>query len=112
MKTMDKDKRILRPMNLISDHGNGYGVFKTKKTKKSVAVVNLMGNVFMKKCQNVFESAKKIVEEIKLKDNVDYLIVDMHGEITSEKTAMGFFSMEKQQWFLELIHMYPRPIIE
>ena len=91
MKTMDKDNRILRPMNLISDHGNGYGVFKTKKTKKSVAVVNLMGNVFMKKCQNVFESAKKIVEEIKLKDNVDYLIVDMHGEITSEKTAMGFF---------------------
>ena len=91
MKTMDKDNRILRPMNLISDHGNGYGVFKTKKTKKSVAVVNLMGNVFMKKCEDVFQFANKFILENKLKKNYDFLIVDFHGEITSEKMAMGHF---------------------
>tara|TARA_B100000886_G_scaffold330842_1_gene281713 strand:- start:53 stop:862 length:810 start_codon:yes stop_codon:yes gene_type:complete len=91
MKIIDKDKRILRPMNLVSDHGRGYGIFKIKKHEKKVAVINLMGNVFMKKSQNVFDSAKKVSEEIKLKKNTDFIIVDMHGEITSEKTAMGFF---------------------
>ena len=31
-----------------------------------------------------------------LKKNVDFLIVDFHGEITSEKMAAGHFLMGKQ----------------
>ena len=50
-----------------------------------------MGNVFMKKCEDVFEIAKKILKEYKLKEDYDLLIVDFHGEITSEKNAMGHF---------------------
>ena len=50
-----------------------------------------MGNVFMKKCENVFESIKKFTSQNKLKENYDYLIVDFHGEITSEKMAVGHF---------------------
>tara|TARA_B100000941_G_C28497554_1_gene551926 strand:+ start:1625 stop:2140 length:516 start_codon:yes stop_codon:yes gene_type:complete len=60
------------------------------KTKKKIAVLNLMGNVFMKKCEDVFEEAKKFINKIKLKQDVDFIVVDMHGEITSEKMAMGF----------------------
>ena len=49
-----------------------------------------MGNVFMKKCEDVFESATKFIEKIKLKKDADFIVVDVHGEITSEKMAMGY----------------------
>ena len=50
-----------------------------------------MGNIFMKKTEDVFKVAKKIKEKIVLKNNVDFIVVDFHGEITSEKMAMGYF---------------------
>ena len=50
-----------------------------------------MGNVFMRKTDDVFEAAKKIKEKIILKKNTDFLVVDFHGEITSEKNAIGHF---------------------
>ena len=45
----------------------------------------------MKKCEDVFECADKFLNEHKLKDKYDFLIVDFHGEITSEKNAIGHF---------------------
>ena len=82
-------KRLLRPFN-FSDNipGKGFSIFNSKKNLK-VGVLNLMGNVFMKKCDDVFESAKIFLEKNKLKDAYDFLIVDFHAEITSEKMAMG-----------------------
>ena len=50
-----------------------------------------MGNVFMKKCDDVFETSKKFLLNKKLKQDYDFLIVDFHGEITSEKMAIGHF---------------------
>ena len=89
---INKEKRLLRPANLVKGSpGNGYGIFTAKKDNLNVGVINLMGNVFMRKTENVFEAAKKIREKFKLKKDVDFLIVDMHGEITSEKMAMGHF---------------------
>ena len=45
----------------------------------------------MKKCDDVFQSAEKFISKNKLKKDYDFLIVDFHGEITSEKMAMGHF---------------------
>ena len=84
------EKRLLRPQNLIKGSpGNGFGIFNSKNNKK-VAVVNLMGNIFMKKCEDVFQEAKKFIETVELKKDADFIVVDMHGEITSEKMAMGY----------------------
>jgi len=84
------EKRLLRPENLAKGSpGVGTGIFNSKNNKK-VAVINLMGNIFMKKCEDVFESVKKITQTIKLKRDADFIIVDLHGEITSEKMAMGY----------------------
>ena len=44
----------------------------------------------MKKCDDVFETAKKFIQTIKLKRDADFIIVDLHAEITSEKMAMGY----------------------
>ncbi|MDB2341894.1 YmdB family metallophosphoesterase, partial [Candidatus Pelagibacter bacterium] len=51
--------------------------------------LNLMGNVFMKKCEDVFEATEQFLKNNKLKEDYDFLIVDFHGEITSEKNAIG-----------------------
>ena len=83
------NKRLLRPLNL-SNHtpGKGFDIFNSKKGFK-VGVLNLMGNIFMKKCEDVFEATENFLKSNKLKDKYDFLIVDFHGEITSEKMAIG-----------------------
>ena len=50
-----------------------------------------MGNVFMKKCDDVFKISKEFLEKYELKKDYDFLIVDFHGEITSEKNAIGHY---------------------
>ena len=90
MEFISVEKRLLRPQNLVKGSpGNGYGIYDSNN-KKKVAVVNLMGNVFMKKSEDVFVEAKKFIQQIKLKKDADFIVVDMHGEITSEKMAMGY----------------------
>jgi len=90
MEFISAEKRLLRPQNLVKGSpGNGYGIYDSNN-KKKVAVVNLMGNVFMKKSEDVFVEAKKFIQQIKLKKDADFIVVDMHGEITSEKMAMGY----------------------
>ncbi len=84
------EKRLLRPENLIEGSPGLGTVIFTSKNNKKVAVINLMGNIFMKKCEDVFEAAKKFIQTVKLKRDADFIIVDLHGEITSEKMAMGY----------------------
>jgi len=89
MNFIDKENRLLRPKNLFEPApGKGFEVYTTEKNMK-IAVLNLMGNVFMKKCDDVFETSKKFIDNYKLKQDYDFLVVDFHGEITSEKNAIG-----------------------
>ena len=84
-----KQKRLLRPLNLFNDApGEGFGIYQSIGGYK-IGVLNLMGNVFMKKCEDVFFKSKEFLEKNKLTENYDFLIVDFHGEITSEKMAIG-----------------------
>ena len=89
---IETENRLLRPANLAQGSpGRGYGIFSSKNKKFKIGVVNLMGNVFMRKTEDVFKTAKEICKRIILKKNVDFLIIDFHGEITSEKMAIGHF---------------------
>ena len=91
MSFIEKENRLLRPKNLFEPApGKGFEIYETSKNLK-VGVLNLMGNVFMKKCEDVFKISKKFVNEYKLKEDYDFLVVDFHGEITSEKNAIGHY---------------------
>ena len=91
MNFVELENRLLRPKNLFEPApGKGFQIFKTHENIK-IGVLNLMGNVFMKKCEDVFEASKKFLNEYKFKKDYDLLIVDFHGEITSEKNAIGHF---------------------
>ena len=91
MSYIDKENRLLRPYNLFEPSpGKGFQIYKTSNDIK-IGVLNLMGNVFMKKCEDVFETAKKFLKNYNLNEDYNFLIVDFHGEITSEKNAIGHF---------------------
>ena len=89
MKYIENENRLLRPKNLFEPApGKGFEVYDTSK-KLKIGVLNLMGNVFMKKSNDVFDIANQFINKFKLKKDYDFLIVDFHGEITSEKNAIG-----------------------
>ena len=89
---INKETRLLRPSNLVEGSpGKGYEKYLTKNKKYKIGVINLMGNVFMRKTEDVFLEAKKILKKMILKKDVDFSVVDFHGEITSEKMAAGHF---------------------
>ena len=91
MGFIDKEDRLLRPKNLYEPApGKGFNIYNAKNSTK-IGVLNLMGNVFMKKCDDVFKVSEQFLNKYKLKDDYDLLIVDFHGEITSEKNAIGHF---------------------
>ena len=89
---IDKENRLLRPANLAEGSpGKGYEIYISKNKKYKIGVINLMGNVFMRKTNDAFETAKIISKKLILKQNVDFMVVDFHGEITSEKMAIVHF---------------------
>jgi len=91
MSYIDIENRLLRPHNLFEPSpGRGFEIYKMSDNLR-IGVLNLMGNVFMKKCEDVFETSKKFLKNYQLKKDYDLLIVDFHGEITSEKNAIGHF---------------------
>ena len=95
MEFIDKEERLLRPKNLYEPApGKGFNIYNTKRNIK-IGVLNLMGNVFMKKCDNVFDISREFLAKFELKKDYDFLIVDFHGEITSEKMLLDIILMEK-----------------
>ena len=90
LEIIDKENKIIRPANLLEGQpGRGYFIYEYND--KKIAVINLIGNVFMKKSQDLFLYSEKIIKKIKLKKDADFIIIDIHGEITSEKMALGHF---------------------
>ena len=94
---IDTESRLLRPANLVEGSpGRGYEIYFTKNKRYKVGVINLMGNVFMRKTKDVFQEAEKISKKMILRKDVDFLVIDFHGEITSEKWLQAIFLMDKQ----------------
>jgi 2',3'-cyclic-nucleotide 2'-phosphodiesterase len=81
--------RLLRPAN-YPPQSPGSGLF-IGKTSKGIpyAVINLQGRIFMPPSDCPFQSAQNTIE--KIPDEVKVRLVDMHGEATSEKQAMGWY---------------------
>tara|TARA_B100000787_G_scaffold147029_1_gene117837 strand:- start:2651 stop:3457 length:807 start_codon:yes stop_codon:yes gene_type:complete len=88
---IEKEDRLLRPYNSFDPApGKGFQIYKLNNGLK-MGVLNLMGNIFMKKSKNVFEVAKKFLENNSLKNDYDFLILDFHAETSTEKMTMGHF---------------------
>ncbi len=83
------EKRLLRPLNYpAATPGRGAGVFATRSGEQ-VLVANIMGRLFMDPLDDPFAAIDKALEGHRLRQTVAAIVVDMHGEATSEKMAMG-----------------------
>jgi metallophosphoesterase (TIGR00282 family) len=86
---LDRNTRILRPANYPAGNpGRGLVVLKTRAGEEA-AVLNLQGRVFMPPTDDPFRVAD--AELASLPKHIKVIFVDMHGEATSEKVAMGWF---------------------
>lgn len=84
-----REPRLLRPANYPPGvPGNGSAVIETAGGER-LAVLQLMGRVYMPTIDCPFQTAKRVLS--RLKQETSAIIVDMHGEATSEKMAMGHF---------------------
>lgn len=84
---LEREPRLLRPAN-YPEGSPGSGVFVLPVAGTSVAVVNLMGRVFMPLLDDPFRAADRILAEIR--GVAPVVIVDFHAEATSEKMAFAW----------------------
>lgn len=80
---------LVRPAN-YPDGCIGKGWCVLDKGSFRLAVINLMGVVYMEPLDNPFTAADKIISELKA-DGIRNIIVDFHAEATAEKKALGHY---------------------
>lgn len=84
MDLYDREETLLRPANYPNGVvGKGYTVIDLGFT--SIAVINLIGTVYLEPLDNPFNCIDIILDEI----STPNIFVDFHAEATSEKKAMG-----------------------
>lgn len=83
---INEEPRILRPAN-YPPSVPGASVFIHRTHDAVVAVVNLIGRVFMADYDCPFRQADQILSE--LPNEVTHVIIDFHAEATSEKIALA-----------------------
>lgn len=85
---VDTHDRLLRPANYPpGTPGRGCGIFQGTDGA-SVAVINLIGRIFMEPVDCPFQIVEALLEQI---NDETPVLVDMHAEASSEKAAMGWF---------------------
>ena len=88
---IDSDPCLLRPHNYPQGTpGRGSAVFTLGDGRK-VLLLHLMTRLFMNALDDPFSCAGVELTKYRLAKSVDAILVDVHGEATSEKTAMGNF---------------------
>jgi 2',3'-cyclic-nucleotide 2'-phosphodiesterase len=87
---LDSGRPVLRPLN-YPDNAPGKGwLLHTLPDGDRVAVVNVMGRVFMNQLDSPFTAMDSLLDEA-AEPLPALRIVDFHCEITSEKNAMGWY---------------------
>ncbi len=89
LQLIDEDERYVRPMNFTPHApGRGWTIRETAGGHR-IAVINLIGQVFMGPWDCPFAAADRALAEIP--EDVSAIVVDMHAEATSEKMGMGWY---------------------
>jgi metallophosphoesterase (TIGR00282 family) len=88
---IERAPRLIRPLNYPEGTpGRGAAMIDAKNGQR-VLVVNAMGRTFMEPLDDPFAALEAEVGACPLKSGADAIIVDFHGEATSEKQSVGHF---------------------
>jgi hypothetical protein len=87
-KVIEDNPRLIRPANYPKG-APGIGWTILEKNGQKLAVMNLLGRVYMEPLDSPFRTAQKEISQIRKVTNC--IVVDFHGEATSEKVALGWY---------------------
>ena len=92
LQTIETESRIIRPINYAKGApGRGYRLFTDPRGRK-VLVLQVLGQVFMKRTyDDPFSALDRVLRNHTLGGQTQMILVDIHCEATSEKTAVGHF---------------------
>jgi metallophosphoesterase (TIGR00282 family) len=83
----ERGRRVIRPANYAGGTP-GFGAYEGElPTGQPYAVMNLQGRVFMSSCDDPFRKADELLTKISAK----VILLDFHGEASSEKAALGWY---------------------
>ncbi|MDR0942856.1 MAG: TIGR00282 family metallophosphoesterase [Holosporales bacterium] len=86
----EREKRLIRPLNYPKGTpGRGFVITDIPFLNKKIMIVNLMGRIFMEANDDPFSKIDELLNQYKLKVNVDAIFIDFHAEATAEKTALA-----------------------
>jgi metallophosphoesterase (TIGR00282 family) len=88
---IERDQRLLRPINFPDGTPGRGAVILQARDGRRVLVVNLMCRLFMDPLDNPFPGLDRLLRQNPLGRAVQAIIVDVHGEASSEKMAIGHF---------------------
>lgn len=80
-------ERVLRPINLAPGAPGVGSTVRPARGGIPIGVLNVIGRVFMPPADCPFRAVDGAIDELRRRAPV--IVVDMHGEATSEKVAMG-----------------------
>jgi metallophosphoesterase (TIGR00282 family) len=82
-----RGRRVLRPANYAVGTP-GFGMYEGElPTGQAYAVINMQGRIFMSSCDDPFRKVDELLSKIAAK----VVLLDIHGEASSEKMALGWY---------------------
>lgn len=89
MHYYEENDRVLRPAN-YPDEAPGQGMVLVDFGYTTVAVISLMGNVYMEPLDCPYRTADRLTEEAR-RAGAKVILLDFHAEATAEKRGLGFY---------------------
>ena len=87
--TIDRDVRMVRPANFPPGTPGRGGTLLQARGGRQVLVINAMARLFMDPLDDPFAAVDRLLADTAMPGMVDAIVVDFHGEASSEKMAMG-----------------------
>jgi len=88
---IERAPKLIRPANFPKGApGRGAALVDTKNGKRAL-VINAIGRVFMTPFDDPFQVLNRELDACPLREAADAIVVDFHGEASSEKQGIGFF---------------------
>ncbi|MFY9287327.1 MAG: TIGR00282 family metallophosphoesterase [Alphaproteobacteria bacterium] len=88
--TIDRDPKLLRPFNYPEGTPGKGAYIHTLSDGRKILIANIMARLFMEPAlDDPFASAEKLLAPYRLGQSVHAILIDLHGEATSEKQAFA-----------------------
>lgn len=87
---IERESRLLRPCNYPpGTPGRGAGLYASRDSRQ-VLVIQAMTRLFMDPLDDPFRAVDEALASHRLVESVDFVLLDIHGEATSEKQALAW----------------------